>query len=256
LSAEKRVEVHGPGETTYITLAYRAPAASEPDFFVTSVLDSLFTGPSSLNMFGGGGISNKTSRLYRALVEKELAISVNGGLQATIDPYLYSITITARPEVSAERIISAVDEEISRLQQSKVTREEIDRAVKQARACLLMAAKTSPTRHSGWATQKCSIPTGGSVNMCRGCKLSLLNSCRMRHKRFFAAQAGLWESTSRKDLNHEHILRYPSQFPARSTGYPPQGVFQWHHHPYPENFQSPSVVISGLLGAGSLFDTA
>jgi len=134
LSAEKRVEVHGPGETTYITLAYRAPAASEPDFFVTSVLDSLFTGPSSLNMFGGGGISNKTSRLYRALVEKELAISVNGGLQATIDPYLYSITITARPEVSAERIITAVDEEISRLQQTKVTREEIDRAVKQARA--------------------------------------------------------------------------------------------------------------------------
>lgn len=134
LSTEKRVEVHGPGETTYITLAYRAPAASDPDFFVVSVLDSLFTGPSSLNMFGGGGISNKTSRLYRALVEKELAVSVNGGLQATIDPYLYSITITARPEVSAERIISAVDEEISRLQQSKVTREEIDRAVKQARA--------------------------------------------------------------------------------------------------------------------------
>lgn len=131
---EKRVEVHGPGETSYLSLAYRAPAASDPDFFAASVLDSLFTGPSSLNMFGGGGISNKTSRLYRALVEKELAISVNGGLQATIDPYLYTITITARPDVDAERVFTFIDEEIARLQETRISQEEIDRAVKQARA--------------------------------------------------------------------------------------------------------------------------
>jgi len=93
LSAEKKIEVRGPGETTYLVLAYRAPAASEPDFFAVSVLDSLFTGPSSLNMFGGGGISNKTSRLYRALVEQELAVTVNAGLQATMDPYLYPSTL-------------------------------------------------------------------------------------------------------------------------------------------------------------------
>lgn len=134
LKTEKKIEVHGPGETTYLTLAYRAPAASDADFFAVSVLDSLFTGPSSLNMFGGGGISNKTSRLYQALVEKELAISVNGGLQATLDPYLYSITITARPDVDAEKVFARIDEEISRLQETKVTQEEIDRAVKQARA--------------------------------------------------------------------------------------------------------------------------
>ena len=60
----------GPGETTYLQVAYRAPAANRPDFFACTVLDSLLTGPTSLNMFGGGGISNKTSRLYRALVER------------------------------------------------------------------------------------------------------------------------------------------------------------------------------------------
>jgi zinc protease len=134
LSAEKKIEVRGPGETTYLVLAYRAPAASEPDFFAVSVLDSLFTGPSSLNMFGGGGISNKTSRLYRALVEQELAVTVNAGLQATMDPYLYSINITARPEVGPETIVARVDDEIARLQETRVTQEEIDRAVKQARA--------------------------------------------------------------------------------------------------------------------------
>jgi len=126
LSAEKKIEVRGPGETTYLVLAYRAPAASEPDFFAVSVLDSLFTGPSSLNMFGGGGISNKTSRLYRALVEQELAVTVNAGLQATMDPYLYSINITARPEVGPETIVTRVDDEIARLQETKVTQEEIE----------------------------------------------------------------------------------------------------------------------------------
>jgi len=74
---EQRVDVHGPGETTYLQIAYHAPAAREEDFYAFTILDSLLTGPSSLNMFGGGSISNKTSRLYRRLVEGEYAVSVN-----------------------------------------------------------------------------------------------------------------------------------------------------------------------------------
>ena len=50
---ERRVKVEGPGETTYVELAYHAPAASAPDFFAFTVLDSLLAGPSNLNMFGG-----------------------------------------------------------------------------------------------------------------------------------------------------------------------------------------------------------
>jgi len=53
-TGERRVAVEGPGQTTYIQLAHHAPAASHPDFFPLTVLDSLLTGPSSLNLFGGG----------------------------------------------------------------------------------------------------------------------------------------------------------------------------------------------------------
>ncbi|TLN16504.1 insulinase family protein [bacterium] len=134
LSAERRVEVKGPGKTTFIQLAYRSPAAADPDFFPFAVMDSLLTGPTSLNMFGGGGTSNKTSRLYRALVEKELAIGVGGGTQATIDPFLYNITITVRPGQSVETVLKAADAEIERLQQEAVHTDEIARAIKQARA--------------------------------------------------------------------------------------------------------------------------
>jgi len=133
-TTEQRVEVSGPGETTYLQIAYHAPAAANPDFSPFSVLDSLLTGPTSLNMFGGGGISNKTSRLYRALVERELAVGVSGGLQATIDPYLYDITITVHPKRSPAEVIEALDAEIRRLQDDPVTAEEVVRAIKQARA--------------------------------------------------------------------------------------------------------------------------
>ena len=133
-TAEKQVEVSGPGETTFVQLAYRAPAAREADFFAFTVLDSLLTGPTSLNMFGGGGISNKTSRLYRALVGRELAVGVGGSLQATHDPFTYDITITVHPNQTPELVLQAVDVEIQKLQQAPVKADEIARAIKQARA--------------------------------------------------------------------------------------------------------------------------
>jgi zinc protease len=131
---ERRLEVKGPGETTYLQIAYHAPAANDPDFFIFTVLDSLLTGPTSLNMFGGGGISNKTSRLYRTLVETEMAVSVNGGLSATIDPFLYDITVTVHPRMKYKPVLEKLDDEIKRIQDSLVSPDEINRAVKQARA--------------------------------------------------------------------------------------------------------------------------
>jgi zinc protease len=130
---ERQVLVEGPGETTYVQAAYHAPAASNPDFFPYLVTDSLLTGPSNLNMFGRG-ISNKTSRLYRALVEGELAVSVSGGLTATIDPFLHTIVLTVHPRATAEGAVAALDDEIKQLQDTPPPEAEVKRAVKQARA--------------------------------------------------------------------------------------------------------------------------
>jgi zinc protease len=130
---ERQVTVEGPGETTYTQFAYRAPAANHPDFFPFMVMDSLLTGPSNLNLFGGG-ISNKTSQLYQALVEKELAVSMSGGMQATIDPFLYLITVTIHPKKQPMQAIQAVNEEIQRLQENLPAPEALARAAKQARA--------------------------------------------------------------------------------------------------------------------------
>ncbi len=132
-NGEVRLSVEGPGATSYVQVCYRFPAASHPDFYPLTVLDSLLAGPSNLNMFSGG-ISNKTSRLYRALVDKELAVSVHGGAQATVDPFLYGITMTIHPKRKPEEVIAALDREIQRVQEEKASKEEIARAIKQARA--------------------------------------------------------------------------------------------------------------------------
>ena len=145
---ERRVVTRGPGETIFVKAAYRSLRATDPDFFALSVADSLLAGPSNLNLFSGG-ISNKTSRLYRRLVENELAVSVSGGLQATIDPYLYDITMTVHPERKAEDVVAPMDEEIARLQNDPPKPEELARAVKQAQA-LFAYGSESITNQAFW----------------------------------------------------------------------------------------------------------
>jgi zinc protease len=130
---QNRITVQGPGETVFFQAAYPAPAASHPDFIPLGVLDSLLTGASNPTSFGGN-LSNKTSRLYRALVEKDLAVGLSGGMQATIDPYLYSITVLPHPDQTVDRVVQAMDDEIHRLQDVPPPQAALERGVKQARA--------------------------------------------------------------------------------------------------------------------------
>jgi zinc protease len=134
LPAFDRVDLSGPGDATFVEVAWRAPKADSEDFFAFTILESLLTGPSSLNMFGGGGISNRTSRLYLALVEKELAVSVGGNLNANVDPGSFTINLTKHPARSVRRLLSALDAQIEIIQSEPITQAEIDRAVKQAKA--------------------------------------------------------------------------------------------------------------------------
>lgn len=149
LRKSQKIEIEGPGDTIYLQISYRSPAANSDDFFALSVIDSLLSGPSSLSMMGGGGVSNKTSRLYQALVEKDLAVSISGGVQATIDPYLYELLAILPPEKSTETVLKTIDREINRLQQEKVSPQELARAIKQAKA-LFAYGSESITNQAFW----------------------------------------------------------------------------------------------------------
>jgi zinc protease len=126
--------MEGPGEAHYLEIAWRCPAASDPDFFAYTIIESLLSGPSSLNMFGSGSINNRTSRLYQALVEEDYAASVFGDLSANIDPGVYKVFATIQPNGNPRAALKIIDEQIRHITFSELSIREIERAIKQARA--------------------------------------------------------------------------------------------------------------------------
>ena len=147
---EHRLIVEGPGDTVLADAAYHAPAASNEDFFPLLILDSILSGPQGLNMFGGGGISNKTSRLYDRMVEVEdVAVSISGGVPATVDPYLYSLNMIVHPNSTPEAALKVLDEEIQRIQDTPPRKEELERATRQTRALFAYGGE-SITNQAFW----------------------------------------------------------------------------------------------------------
>lgn len=138
---ERRVTVNGPGDTAYLTVAFRAPAASHPDYYPLTLLNAAFAGGSSLGMFGGGG-TNKSSRLYKALVDTDLAAAAYGGMGPTIDPFLYTISAVVRNGRTLSEVESALDAELERLATEPITQAELDKALKRAKAQFVMAGES------------------------------------------------------------------------------------------------------------------
>ena len=145
---ERRVTVEGPGETAYLEMACHAPRAADADFLPMVVLDSILAGPSNFNLFGGG-TSNKTSRLYKALVETELAAGVSGSLAATVDPYLYTLHATVRAGRTPEQVEMAMQAELQRAMEEAVSAAELEKAMKQARAIFAYGSE-SITNQAFW----------------------------------------------------------------------------------------------------------
>ncbi len=146
---ERRVTLEGDGETAYLLTAYRAPNATDPDFFPLSVLGSALLGGGAMSLLGDDG-SNKSSRLYKALVETGLAADVGGGTMPMIDPTLYTITATVRAGRTLDEVEAALDAEVDRLLTSApVTEAELAKAVKRAKASFAYSSE-SVTNQGFW----------------------------------------------------------------------------------------------------------
>jgi zinc protease len=138
---ERRVTVEGPGATTYIELNYLAPRATDPDYYPTIVLDAILGGAKPMTLWGGGS-GNRSSRLYKALVETELATAVSCNVSATVDPYLFSFSATVRPGQDPAGVETALLAEIDRIVQEPVTEAEFAKAIKQTRAQFAYSSET------------------------------------------------------------------------------------------------------------------
>jgi zinc protease len=101
-----------------------------------------------MNLFGGGP-TNRSSRLYRALVDTRHASAVACGMAATLDPYLFTVSATVRAGEDADRVETVMLDEIARLRDGGITSDELARAKKQARAQFAYSAE-SVTSQGFW----------------------------------------------------------------------------------------------------------
>ena len=103
------------------------------------IADAVLTGAKGLNLWSSFRTPppQRSARLYRALVEGRLASAVSGGLVPTADPYLYTVSITAREGTELEAVERAAVAEIDRLARDGVTAEELEKAKNQLRARLV-----------------------------------------------------------------------------------------------------------------------
>ena len=136
---ERRVTIARDGTAAYLKLAYHAPALADADFFPMLVLDAVLTGAKGLNLWTSFRTPppQRSSRLYKALVNRGLASSLEGSLLPTRAPFLYSLSLTAIEGVRLETLEEAVLAELDVVRLGGVTAAECARARTQLRARLV-----------------------------------------------------------------------------------------------------------------------
>lgn len=135
---ERRVVLRRPGPTSLFHAAYHGPKATDPDFFPTFVLSGILSGIGAMS-FSGHGSPGRSSRLYRALVETQLANDVDCSFRPTIDPGTIDITATVRPGVSVGKVERAIFDEIEKVATKPVTDQELNQVFKQAKVQFVYA---------------------------------------------------------------------------------------------------------------------
>jgi zinc protease len=130
---ERRVVLRRPSGAAYLHIACPAPAVSEKDFAPLLVADGILAGGASLNIWSGhqGRGPSKSSRLYRAVVEKDLAVEVGTQVVATRQPFLYSIQATVKDGVDPKRVEAAILSEVERLGRGAIEDRDLERAKNQ-----------------------------------------------------------------------------------------------------------------------------
>ncbi len=123
---ERRVVVKRAGAVPYVEMMYHIPAATDPDLPALTVLATALT-------------SGRSSRLYRALVETQLATSVSASANLGVDPEVFDVSLTARAGSAPDAAEKATLAEIERVRTGPLDDQELQKARNQTRADFVFA---------------------------------------------------------------------------------------------------------------------
>jgi zinc protease len=127
---ERRFIVRRAGQIGWVALSFRSVAAAHPDAYPLAVLG---------NVLGAG----MTSRLYQALVEPSLAISVNAISWQLRDPSLFSMFAALAPGTDHTRVEKILRDQIAAVVREGVTAEEVRKALTQIEADVIFERDTT-----------------------------------------------------------------------------------------------------------------
>ncbi|MBL8206703.1 MAG: insulinase family protein [Blastocatellia bacterium] len=113
---ERRVTVRKFAQLPIVMMGYHVPKATDPDYYPLQVLSNVL-------FFG------ESSRMYQRLVDKDqIALSVSGGMQPTLDPTLYRISSQPKAGIAPDQVEKVIYEELERIKAEAVTDKELQKA--------------------------------------------------------------------------------------------------------------------------------
>jgi len=110
--------------------AYVTVPGNKPDYDALTLLGNILS-------------SGKTSRLYRALVEKDLVLGVGAGPQESIGPGLFTVSASLPPRGEVAAVETILDQEIARVQTDGVTPDELAKAKVEERVGAVRGLQTA-----------------------------------------------------------------------------------------------------------------
>jgi zinc protease len=162
-TGERRVVIRKPGTTAYLRAAYHAPAVADRRFAPALVLDAILTGAKGVNLWASFRVPppQRSARLYRALVERGLASSVQAAMLPTAEPFLYTIAVTATDGTPLDAVEAALVEALDDVARDGVTDEELVRAKRQLHARMIFDedSVTSVAHQLGYFETIASVDT-------------------------------------------------------------------------------------------------
>jgi len=140
---ERIVTLKRTGEVSVVGSIYHIPSGGHPDFAACDVMESIMT-------------SEPAGRLYKALVEKQLAAGVYGGVFALHDPGILRLLVEVNEGVESDTVLDTMYSTIDELMEKGVTEEEVNRAKQSLLKQRDLAASKSSSiavELSEWAAQ-------------------------------------------------------------------------------------------------------
>ncbi|MFQ6096560.1 MAG: M16 family metallopeptidase [Armatimonadota bacterium] len=116
-----RLRVRKEGTTWYINIAFHAPRLVDRDTYALDVLDGIMS-------------SGRTSRIYRSLVETQLATTAGCSNWTPRDPGLFELYATVRQGVDAEKVEKALLAEVEKAKTTLPSQDELKRVKNQVAA--------------------------------------------------------------------------------------------------------------------------